>query len=419
MSFVRKRTRNWVIPKDSIGAGYTTVSGSKNWFSANSSNILNYETCIDQVHPGPPYKSGGPLDIDRSTVDITPTPSGWFFDRPFEPFGPKYYTGNFITSVPSDFAYLKPDITGWGAKGFSRALPVKPSMNLVTFIIELRDVPDMLKSTHEWFSQFEKKKWTNRSASFWGDQYLNLEFGWLPFIQDLKSILNLMSQIERTRQFIKRNNRQRVHRKVQLLSTHTYDTTQVDSAMSTTLAPANIFGLPYDPAGKGSVVTTTEFRRDIWFEGMFRFHIPEDRLWGSNQWVLNLELMGLLPDLNQIWKATPWTWMIDWFTSAGSIMTNVSLMAEYAQVAEYAYVMCHDYIRVSKVGAHRVASGTQSKSTDPIIYATQYATSTRTRETLQRQVASPYGFGLTWDGFNPYQLGILAALGLSRSKFEL
>jgi len=38
------------------------------------------------------------------------------------------------------------------------------------------------------------------------------------------------------------------------------------------------------------------------------------------------------------------------------------------------------------------------------------------KRTRQRQRANPFGFGLTWDGLNSFQLSILAALGLSRGR---
>jgi len=36
-------------------------------------------------------------------------------------------------------------------------------------------------------------------------------------------------------------------------------------------------------------------------------------------------------------------------------------------------------------------------------------------ETKMRQRANPYGFGLTWSGLSPFQLSILAALGINKS----
>jgi hypothetical protein len=35
-------------------------------------------------------------------------------------------------------------------------------------------------------------------------------------------------------------------------------------------------------------------------------------------------------------------------------------------------------------------------------------------DSKERHAASPYGFGVGWDDFSPYQLSILMALGLTR-----
>jgi hypothetical protein len=36
-------------------------------------------------------------------------------------------------------------------------------------------------------------------------------------------------------------------------------------------------------------------------------------------------------------------------------------------------------------------------------------------ETKKRVPASPFGFGITWDGLSPLQVSILGALGITRS----
>jgi hypothetical protein len=40
-----------------------------------------------------------------------------------------------------------------------------------------------------------------------------------------------------------------------------------------------------------------------------------------------------------------------------------------------------------------------------------------TYERKYRVAASPFGFGYTWKDFNPFQLSILGALGVSRLRF--
>jgi hypothetical protein len=44
-------------------------------------------------------------------------------------------------------------------------------------------------------------------------------------------------------------------------------------------------------------------------------------------------------------------------------------------------------------------------------------TGVRTFERKYRVRASPFGFGLTWKDFDPFQLSILGALGVSRLRF--
>jgi hypothetical protein len=424
MSHTRTRTIIHSVPKNSIGIQcYPANGGAPTAIWGNPVQQNGYDICTDATHKGPPYKSGGPLDIDHSYVEYHPTDKGWFYSRADNLVGGfKSFKGQFIPPTPSTFAYTKPDLTGWGAKGWARALPIRPVFNTDVFLYELKDIPDMLKSTYEGFKFLAGEFGKGRSLKFWGDQTLNVEFGMLPLYDDLKTILSLGERLDSMRGRILKGNRQRIHRKVPLLSRQDRTST-LSSGLNNELvmSPVNLTsqGVAYDPGKQGSILTITETRRNIWFEGVFRFHIPDSEINGPRWWILNAQLLGLFPDFYQIWKVTPWSWMFDWFYSWGDILHNLELMDEFGQVAEYAYVMCHDYIRVTNIAQHRIAYGHYSKTSDPRKYTTQEATASRVRETLQRQAASPYGFGLTWDSFNPFQLSVLAALGLSRSKFEL
>jgi hypothetical protein len=80
-------------------------------------------------------------------------------------------------------------------------------------------------------------------------------------------------------------------------------------------------------------------------------------------------------------------------------------MAIDNQVLAYGYMMEHTIEKYTYhfVGPHKLKT---KKDPDPV---------TLVRESKIRRRATPYGFGITWDGFSSFQLSILAALGLSKT----
>lgn len=382
----------------------------------NMPALAGYESCSDYTNPGPPYRTGGPLLIQKRKWLRTTTPKSSFY-RPWNTNASKGWVGSFYMGKPNYGTFLTPiGLAGWGSKGWAKASPIKPNINLGRFLVELKDVPEMLRNTHEFFHQFSGKRWKGRSLDFWGNQYLNQVFGWIPFIQDLQRLINLANSLEEFRNYLKRNNRQRIHKRVNLYYTES-ETVDYNNTVTDAMVPLNVVDGVY-VAGAGTEKHVTRSFTKIWFEGEFRFHIPDRFLYGSAQPLLDLQIMGLLPDLNLIWQVTPWSWMADWFLPIGSILKNVSDNFEYNLVSPYAYVMGHQLQTRTYSGTHRLAVG-YSPAPGVYNYVTQGAETTLYEEILQREVASPYGFGLTWSGFNPYQIGVLTALGLSRSRWSL
>jgi hypothetical protein len=116
--------------------------------------------------------------------------------------------------------------------------------------------------------------------------------------------------------------------------------------------------------------------------------------------------LGLDPSPDTVWNLAPWSWAADWFTNAGDVVSNLSDFASGGLVMAYGYMMEHS----SVTDSYRLADHTglipmmgKPRSLDVVT------------ETKLRIRANPFGFGVAWDGLSPFQLSILAALGLSRT----
>ncbi len=395
----RKRIRNHstggqIVNKSSIGTFKAPV-------------YLSTESCVDEVHHGPPYKSGGLLLVDKTSRFLFPS-EHVTRKHPFYWYDGRFWVTPGTTARPTPF-----NLSGWGAKGFSRGLPVHDELNLGQFLAELKDVPQMLRSTYNFFSQFSSHAFSGKSLKFWSEAHLNAQFGWKPFLNDLWGLLNLQQRLMARLAWLKAHNGQNIKRKftlTQYSNREVVASTDVVASMSPALVTFVYPGyLQPRYMGHTETIKTTNYR--IWFAGCFTFHVPiGDPLHGYDP-LLKTKLLGLMPDLNLVYKVTPWSWLLDWFTSVGAVITNASLMAKYGQVARYAYVMASTEVEVVTNAFQYVYSGQTGGD----------VTLVRARSALkyairQREVANPYGFGTTWDSLNPWQMSILAALGITRGN---
>lgn len=153
----------------------------------------------------------------------------------------------------------------------------------------------------------------------------------------------------------------------------------------------------------GSYTMFSETIQKVWFSARFRYWIPDI---GSIQWKRRAKLayFGLMPSPSMVWELTPWSWLVDWFSNAGDVFSNMTNPIAENLVAKYAYVM----------GTTQRQTACESSVTvghTPIKYTW---TGGFTRK--QRSAASPFGFGLSDGDLSARQWSILSALGISRMR---
>jgi hypothetical protein len=118
------------------------------------------------------------------------------------------------------------------------------------------------------------------------------------------------------------------------------------------------------------------------------------------------KLLGLRLTPEVLWDLTPWTWLGDWVSNLGDVIHNVSALGQDNLVIKYGYIMQHTkYEREYRLSLNK-----------PRIDGVGVYDLKLINERKVRMKASPYGFGLTWDGFSTRQWAILGALGLSNAR---
>jgi len=176
--------------------------------------------------------------------------------------------------------------------------------------------------------------------------------------------------------------------------------------------PNNVGGLfDTSPAVPwGQVVRRRETSVHRWFSGSFTYYAPAqmfaDTLSGHAQVAKRMLGLDLTPDL--LWELAPWSWAVDWFSSTGAAISNLSALASDGLVMRYGYIMEHTRVQdtYTLIGSTKFSSGYTGRPA-PLVFIS---------ETKIRRRANPYGFGLTMAGLNGRQKSILAALGLSRLR---
>jgi hypothetical protein len=287
-----------------------------------------------------------------------------------------------------------------GATAVARCKPTNSVADASVFLGELlKDgIPAML-GHQTW------KARTARAKEAAGE-YLNVQFGWRPLVNDVRKFSYAVNHAHNVLQQYERDNGKVVRRNyrfpVQRSSTSIVWKTNARAVIQ---PDASSF---YVGAPAGIVIRTRETVRNQWFSGAFTYHMPTGSNARSGMARHALEakkLLGISLTPETLWNLAPWSWTVDWFTKAGDVVSNLSDWATDGLVMRYGYMMEHTIVKDS----YRLVfgSGISVDKTDaPLVLVT---------ETKVRKRANPFGFGNTYNGLTAVQLAILGALGISRS----
>jgi hypothetical protein len=288
-----------------------------------------------------------------------------------------------------------------GTTGWKRARPGNPVANAGQFIAELRDLPTLplrLLSRLHFFRGL-------------GKEYLNVQFGWKPFVSDVKEMFELYQNLDKKLAQLRRDNGRPIRRRRTVKNST--ETTSTSTGQQNHLG--NVW--PVSPAAISpfsSMTVQTVTKEQVWFVGCFRYYVADI---GSSQWTrrATMALYGLNPTPSLLWNILPWSWLIDWFSNTGDVLSNASSNAVDNLVAHYAYVMRTVSVQTTYTSFYKVDSGTSAGY--KVEGGSGSCTVTKLTTTKARKRATPYGFGVSFDGLSAYQTSILAALGMSRSRF--
>jgi len=438
MSKTRLRTRATFAVSRTIGVTeYSTKAAGvffrsySNYTATPGSDVTSMERTWDKLHPGPPFTSGGPFDCYKSTypVDMVEGEADYYFVHPggttyryrggFLPagFGTKPLSHNDCKNVGLIGPYDRDfgDNYSYGAAAWNKFRPKTSGFDAATALGELRELPGMLADAAKTFSKAFISMGGKKTDLFMpksiAKEFLGYNFGWVPFVNDLRKLRKTYHAYDRILRRLRRQNNQWVRKGGIVLHTgevtDRQDNFALDAPAIWPAPPTQLVRFPYSgrPNKWGNTTFETHHETDIWFEGSFKFHIPWMSGGGLPNWrtfQAHQQVYGLRISPSVVWNLTPWSWLADWFTNAGDIIDNVTAINADRLVARYAYIMGRSRVKRLNASTIHFKSGTVNCLWHQLI------------DVKRRQSASPFGFSLDTESFSKYQWSILAALGLSR-----
>jgi len=323
------------------------------------------------------------------------------------------------------------DFTDWvlglnaqGTKWYRQNRPGNPVGNADQFIGELHELPSiplLLKNRL-------------RNIKDIAGNYLNVEFGWKPLLNDIEKMYRLTFTIDDKLSRLIRNNGLEIRRRSKKEVTnedeiiaegvltrpfaHLGDVSiGGDSALEGyyTLGPFGPNGLyPFSDA-TGSVtyvakrITTTTTSNC----GTFKYYCPDI---GSLQWTerAKLELFGANPSPSTLWEVLPWSWLVDWFSNVGDIISNLQTNAVDNETLTNFFSM--KTVKTVRTIEANVQWNGQVVSFPGSTFYSSFSSGSAKLEYSRlelhklRQQASPFGFGVPSESFTARQWAILAAL---------
>lgn len=292
------------------------------------------------------------------------------------------------STTPRGVQLTDPQLRAKGTTMIARTTPTSSVANVATALGEFASEGTLP-------SAVGASTWRNRAqiARSAGDEYLNVSFGWLPLVADLRDFAYAVKHHHKILSDYVKGSDKKIRRRYIM-----------DEEQTSLSSPAT-FGFMQDaPTFPGQLWSQT--RKKVWFSGAFRYHVPvgSDTLEKFKRWdSLANKLLGINITPEVVWNISPWSWAADWEGNIGDVMHNISALGTDGLVLQYGYAMSSTHYEEHRAGQPYY------KGTWP------FCSLVRVSSNLLRIPATPFGFGFDMQSLTGKQTAILVALGLSRT----
>lgn len=207
-----------------------------------------------------------------------------------------------------------PSIDDAAIEGMAKTNINHPNVDVVVFLVELRDLPDMIRHIGNRIMRLSKaikNGFKDRSYNLenYAEDALALQFGWQPLLQDLGKMLDFVADTQKRVDYVKRLASDRGLRRKQTVYKLQTDVGSKEKYVS---------GLYYcDTKVRYNLVEEVEQWTSTHWKYVGEHSLPdndEDTLTLARRLVWGY---GHGIDIATIWNALPWSWLIDWFWNVG------------------------------------------------------------------------------------------------------
>lgn len=389
---------------------YTSTNLATGMSSASLGTYRNSEYCADSINSRAPFE-GAPFCLRR--IEYVPGLVGGTS---------RYYYENTVTGVKggtefqgfcipwpgapgslSSQSTCESSAKGFGASAWKRFAPHPHSISLAESFFELKET---FRSFHGILKGLRRLRVDSRKPhkiSDYASAYLGVEFGWKPFISDLRKLLKSIKVMDEQIASAQRLNNRWVTRSGQIANS----TKTLRSFKSPPyVAPSN-----YITNQIGQDVDTMSEK--VWFKGKFKYYVPKLQ---DDRFIGKVEAIPIIWDINlspyNLYQLVPWSWLLDWFSNTGDIVYNLTQISTNNLVAKYAYSMRATELKRTRFATWTARNTSVIDGKSDVSYSSHGGSSYNSVLTKTRVSASPFGFDLSLPDLSAWQVSILIALGL-------
>jgi hypothetical protein len=210
-----------------------------------------------------------------------------------------------MTALPSVLTSMTPigAPSGWLLDLVAGTNPSRPVVNIPELVEDIVDLPKAIKGLGDLILNPASKM----NPKGFAGEYLGVQFGWLPLIEDLTKLLDFQSYaIKRNKELNQLYSGKGLRRRLKFSDDTTVTAVSGQTSISTSLITL-----------QSSVTVKRETWGTIhWYPTTPPSYHPSDT--DLNRLSTRL-VLGATPEAmaNGLWKVIPWTWMIGWFTNLG------------------------------------------------------------------------------------------------------
>jgi hypothetical protein len=406
--------------------------------------FVRLERTVDESHGRPPYNTGGPflsIKLENSLPKSGLVGYGTYITEPqwgegsyagrykyvggFMP--PQPWFGQFDASNSAEAVFTNvyvPAIATLGDEAWQKTKPKLEQAGLFVAIAEAKDIPHMLHTTSKGFFDIwsllggisQRKFMASKEIA---DHFLNHQFGWVPFLKDVNDLItNVIHYYDTVRRLAEENGKW-IRRRSILVNDNTL--TKIQSGTDIRIYPGMLFKI--NPCmfldvnghmGSPSWEIWEEKKTYATAVGSFRYYLPQfdthrdDIMSSLREFQRLYTIFGVRISPVNVYKAIPWTWLIDWMTSLGNNLSYIQDQTLDQMAAKYLYLSHH--VSTTRTFKQFMPFNASCGGGRTLEWSQSFDIKQR------KEADSPFGFNLSDSDLSARQIAILGALGMTRSR---